>query len=334
MDEMTGIKKAEMKMTRSYSIDMIIILAACAAVGTTLYGARLLLTVFVSLATALLTETAASYIFRRSKPEMIGDLSDVVTGLIIALILPVSAPVWMAAAGSFFAVACIKLPFGDAVTTPFVPAAAGGAFLSLCFKEFFFTYPSVNIGNKYAMTGTSGFVSGTSVAQMLDASRSIGTTVIDVFDIFVGRVPGPAGATCLFVMIGGFLYLLMRRPKEWIVSAAFIATCSIMAVLFPRVLSGRSVSLLMEISSGLLFFSAVILLPDPATAPKSQTGKVIYGFAAAVLTMLFRYFGGYEDGVLFVVLMMNAVSVPVDRLGNSIEQKLAAKRSDEEEASV
>ena len=185
MDEMTGIKKAEMKMTRSYSIDMIIILAACAAVGTTLYGARLLLTVFVSLATALLTETAASYIFRRSKPEMIGDLSDVVTGLIIALILPVSAPVWMAAAGSFFAVACIKLPFGDAVTTPFVPAAAGGAFLSLCFKEFFFTYPSVNIGNKYAMTGTSGFVSGTSVAQMLDASRSIGTTVIDVFDIFI-----------------------------------------------------------------------------------------------------------------------------------------------------
>lgn len=315
----------QIKKVRSYVADMIVVLIAAAAVGTFLYGGRVLLAVLLSVLSAVLTEIILALIFRRKMPERILDLSDVYYGFLIALMLPVSAPLWLAPLGSIFAVAIAKLPFGNATTTPFMPAAAGMAFITLSYSEYVFTYPSIVIGDMSAVTGETGFVSALSTAEMLRQSKSLGTTIINVFDIFIGREPGPMGATCLILMIGGFIYLLLRRKNEWITSAAFLATCCLFSVLFPRVLTGRLMSMLMELSSGMLFFAAIFLIPDPVTTPKTQSARAIYGFVAAVITMLMRYFGAFEESVIFAVLIMNSLRTHFDLLGEKIEAHNSGK---------
>lgn len=315
----------ENRAVRSYMIDMVIMLAIVAVVTVYTYGTRAIQILLLTLAATLLTEAIGYTVFMRKKPERLLDLSAVFTALAIALAVPSSSPLWMAPLGGVFAVAVAKLPFGNATTTPFVPAAAGIAFLSVSYPELMFTYPSLSIGSLESVTNGDGFVSGTSLAMMLEQSKSIGTTVLNVLDVFVGRIPGPMGASCFILMLGTFVYMFIRRHPGFITTASFIAACSVMSVLFPRVLTGRTYSLLMELSAGLLFFAAVFFISDPVTSPKNQLGKVLYGLAAGVTTMLFRYFGDMESSVCFVVLIANAVSPLFDtwgqRLGDLIQQK-------------
>ncbi len=325
MKEQDTIKTTqENKQIRSYMIDMLIMLTAVTVVAVYHNGFRALLMIALSILMAVACEASVDLI-RKRKPERLSDLSAVFTGAAIALMLPASAPMWLAPLGSAFAILVVKLPFGNAKTSLFVPAAAGFAFLSLTYKKLVFTYPSVSFDmNNVAMTD-SDFVAGSSTAYMLSQRTSIGTSVLDVLNLFVGKVPGPMGTTCLFVMIGLFIYMLIRHSSEWITSASFIAACSILAVLFPRVLTGRSISLVMELSAGMLFFAAIFFISDPATSPKEQMSRVLYGLAAGILTMIFRYFGAFEEGVCFVVIIMNALSTYFETLGQKLNNAISAK---------
>lgn len=318
--------RQENKQTREYMIDMLIMLFATTIMAVFHYGVRSLLMVATSIIAAVLCEASVD-LLRKRNPHRIADLSSVFTGAAIALMLPASAPMWLAPIGSVFAIAVAKLPFGNARTTPFVPAAAGFAFLTLSYRELVFTYPSVRADIKGVVTGSEGFVSGISIANMLSQKTSIGTGIINMMDLFVGKVSGPMGASCLFVMFGLFMYMLARRSSEWITSAGFLAACSILAVIFPRVLTGRSVSLVMELSSGMLFFAAIFFISDPVTSPKSQMARVIYGFVGGILTMIFRYFGEFEEGVCFVILIMNALSSYFEILGEKINNKINNKEN-------
>lgn len=315
----------ENRAVRSYMIDMVIMLSIVAVVAVYTYGTRAVQILLFTLVATLTTEAIGYALFMRKKPERLFDLSAVFTALAIALAVPSSSPLWMAPIGGIFAIAIAKLPFGNATSTPFVPAAAGIAFLSVSYPDLMFTYPSLSIGSLEAVTYGEGFISGTSLATMLDQSKSIGTTILNVLDIFVGRIPGPMGASCFILMLGTFIYMLIRRHSGFITTASFIAACSLMSVLFPRVLTGRTYSLLMELSAGLLFFAAVFFISDPVTSPKNQLGKVIYGASAGFVTMLFRYFGNVESAVCFVVLIANAISPLFDvwgqKLGDLIQEK-------------
>ncbi len=316
--------RQENKQVREYTVDLLIMLSATTIMAVFHYGFRSLLMVIVSILTAVLCESSVDLI-RKRNPHRIGDLSAIFTGAAIALMLPASAPMWLAPIGSVFAIAVAKLPFGNVRTSPFVPAAAGFAFLSLSYRDLVFTYPSIRFDMSGIVTGGEGFVSGVSIANMLSQKTSIGTGIINMMDLFVGRVPGPMGTSCLFIMIGLFLYMLIRRPAEWITSAGFLAACSILAVLFPRVITGRSISLVMEISSGMLFFAAIFFISDPVTSPKNQMSRVIYGFAGGILTMVFRYFGAFEEGVCFAILIMNALSSYFDLIGEKINNSINNK---------
>lgn len=318
----------ENRAVRSYMIDMVIMLVIVAVVAVYTYGARAVYILLLTLMATVGTEAIGYVLFMRKKPERLLDLSAVFTALAIALAVPSSSPLWMAPIGGVFAIAIAKLPFGNANSTPFVPAAAGIAFLAVSYPDLMFTYPSLSIGSLGAVTYGEGFIPGTSLAAMLEQSKSIGTTILNVLDVLVGRIPGPMGASCFILMLGTFMYLLIRRHSGFITTASFIAACSVMSVLFPRVLTGRTYSLLMELSAGLLFFAAVFFISDPVTSPKSQLGKVLYGAAAGFATMLFRYFGNVESAVCFVVLIANAVSPWFDiwgrELGDFIQSKSKA----------
>jgi len=316
--------KEENKQVRAYMTDMLVMLSATMIIAVFHYGFRCLLMVATSIIAAVLCESCVDLAKKRT-PQRIGDLSAVFTGAAIALMLPASAPMWLAPIGSIFAIAVAKLPFGNAKTSLFVPAAAGFAFLSLSYRELVFTYPSVNFDMSGIVTGEEGFISGISVANMLSQKTSIGTGIINVIDLFIGRVAGPVGTSCIFVMFGLFLYMLIRRSSEWITSASFLAACSILAVIFPRVLTGRSISLVMELSSGMLFFAAIFFISDPVTSPKDQLSRVLYGFAGGLLTMIFRYFGAFEEGVCFVIIIMNALSTYFDTLGEKLNNYINSK---------
>ena len=334
MKEQDTLKiREDNRQIRSYMIDMLVMIAALSIMSVYHNGFRSLLMIAVSVLTAVICEASVDLV-KKKRPERLGDLSAVFTGAAIALMLPASAPLWLAPVGSLFAITVAKLPFGNAKTSLFVPAAAGFAFLTLSFRDLVFTYPSVSAEMQNIVTGQEGFVSGTSIAYMLSQSTSIGTSVLDVLDLFVGRVAGPMGTTSLFVMFGLFIYMLIRRQAEWISSASFLAACSILAVLFPRVLTGRSYSLVMELSAGLLFFAAVFFISDPATSPKDQMSRVLYGFAGGILTMIFRYFGAFEEGVCFAILIMNALSSYFDTLGEKLNAKLVQKNPTESKEKI
>ncbi|NLL62896.1 MAG: RnfABCDGE type electron transport complex subunit D [Ruminococcaceae bacterium] len=313
--------KSENSAVRSYMIDMIIMLLVISVVSIYTYGLRAAESIILSVLAAVAVEVISYTVFLRKNPERISDLSAVFTGLVIALALPSSAPLWLAPLGSVFAIAIAKIPFGNAITVPFVPAAVGLSFLTISYPEYVFTYPSLSIGSLSTAVTEPGFVAGTSLANMLSQSKSIGTNILNILDVFVGRVPGPIGASCFILMLGTLVYMIIRRQPGVITTVSFLAACSFMAVLFPRILTGRTYSLFMELSAGLLFFAAVFFVSDPATSPKSQIGKVLYGLTAGVITMLLRYFGTFEEGVCFAVLVVNALSAQFDDLGAKVMSK-------------
>lgn len=326
----TTIVEHDNENYKKYMTDMLIMITAPCVFAIYQNGFRSVQVILLSVLTAVLCE-ASSDLIKKRKPKSISDLSAIFTGIAIALMLPVSAPLWLAPFGSAFAILVAKMPFGKAANVPFVPAAAGIAFLTLTYKSLVFTYPSVEVDVPNLIDGSKGFIEGNSLAYMLSQSTSIGTSILDVLDTCIGKVAGPMGTTSLFVMIGLLLYMLIRHSSEWITSISFISACSILSVIFPRVLSGRSFSLLMELSAGMLLFAAIFLISDPATSPKRQIARVLYGFFAGILTMIFRYFGAYEEGVCFVILIMNSLSSMFERLGQRVENKINKKTAPSDE---
>lgn len=293
---------------RNYMADMLIMSAAPAAVSVYYYGWRAIALIAISAITAVLCEYLACAVTKRE--NSLSDLSAVFTGVIIALMLPVSVPLWMPIVGSAFAIIVAKLPFGSTAKTPFVPAAAGLAFLIICWPAAMFKFPAP--GAEVLAASDPLFSAETSLAGMLKTGNSLSPDWFNYFDVFVGMIPGAMGTTSMLVCAALAIYLFIRYPDRWISSAGFVAVCAFCAVVFPRVMSGRKMSLVMEIASGMLLFCAIFLITDPATQPASLISKLLYGMSAGALCMLIRYVGPYEDGSVFAVLLINAVWPVID----------------------
>lgn len=307
-----------MNKVRSFMMDMIIMLLAVSVVAVYTYGIRALWSIILSVLAAILTEVVGYVVFMKKNPTRLADFSAIFTGLAVALALPSAAPFWLAPIGAIFAIAVAKLPFGDTTTQPFVPAAVGIGFVTLSYPSLMFAYPNLAIGKLSTVATAEGFVPGTSLAEMLSQSRSIGTNLLNVLDILIGRIPGPMGASCLILMIGTFLYLVIRKqPGAW-ATFSFVLTCAVIAFLFPRIMTGRGYSVLMELGAGLLFYSGVFFLADPATGPSTNRGRILYGVAAGILTMILRRVGTYEESVIFVVLIVNALAGVFDNIAESL----------------
>lgn len=287
---------------------MLIMTAAAASVAVYYYGFRAIELIFLS----ALTAVGCEYLWCKAtrKANSLYDLSSLFTGVIIALMLPASVPLWFPMVGSAFAVVVAKIPFGKTIKAPFVPAAAGLAFLIVCWPSAVFNCSAP--GAEVLAASNPLFVSEPTLAHMLKVGHSLSPDWFNVFDVLVGRTPGAMGTTSMLVCMALALYLLLRYPDRWISSAGFVAACSLFAVIFPRVMSGRKMSLVMEIASGMLVFSALFFMTDPATQPHSTLSKLLYGMAGGALCMLIRYVGPYEDGSVFAVLLINALWPVID----------------------
>lgn len=328
--------KAGVKATQKYMLDLLVMLAAPIVMAWYYYGGRALRLIVLSVLTAILCEYIGMRLVK-TVPTL-RDLSAAVTGVVIALCLPASSPVWLAPLATAFAVLAVKVPFGNARSLLFSPAAAGLAFITVCLPQAVFAYPALlDAGEPIGVYGTDSFSAGVSLTQMLSESTSMGSSLANYIDVLTGRFAGPMGTGCVITLLGALLYLAVRRPKGFSAAASCLVTAAVMAFLFPRITTGRFQSVFMELSGGMLFFTALFLLPEEALLPKRFYGRLLYGAAAGLICMLFRYFGDFEESAVFAVLIVNALSSVFDKLPYSKRERRVfseerRKKREEEEA--
>lgn len=288
-------KKTENKIP--FTADILIMLIPFCLLSVYFYGLTAVKLIFASIITAIICDFTGCVLLKREIE--LSDLSAVNTGIITSLLLSSSTPVYVAVLTCAFAICVGKLPFGNYKNSPFTPAAVGIAFAIVCFPDYMFNYiPSLR--------DTGIFTS--SLASMLTQGNTVNMTVPGLLSILVGNCPGPIGATCTAALLATLVYLLIRRPYAFFSAAGFISICCLFAVLFPRVLSGRQASVLMELCSGMLMFTAVFLIPWPNKEFSSPLSALLYGITGGVFQMLIRYFGTFEEGAVFAVLFCDAIS--------------------------
>ncbi len=293
--------------TRGTMRDIIFALLFPLAMAVYYYGFRVLATAIIaSLFSYIIDVIFAVYVRRELDPW---DFSPIVTALIITLLLPANVSIWLVLLGCFFAIAVAKYPFGGLGNNIFNPAAAAMAMLTVGYSSELFLYPA-----PLDSTGT--------VAQSISGVLKFGgRPTVDLMELLVGNFRGPAGATCILLIISCLVFLRARKTLELEIPIAVLGTVAVIAFLFPRTQSGRIDSVIYELSSGYLIFASVFMFTDPVTAPKHKVGKILYGVAGGTLSMLFRYAGGYEQAVCFAILIDNALSYSFDRIAIKIKEK-------------
>lgn len=295
--------------------DTILPLAFLLAVATYYTGVRALILTAVSVLSCVVFE----YLYRRilGKTRSIGDMSAVVTGIIIAFCMPVSAPMWFPIIGGFFAIVVVKQLFGGLGRNIFNPAAAAICLLTVTWPGVMSTFPQPTA--KFAAFATpKNFETGVTVLSSLKNGTLPNN---NFFDQLFGYTPGNLGTMSIFIIAVAAFVLLYRRIISWRVPLSFLGTVALIALIFPRSPSGRLDSVLFELMSGSVAFVAVFMAADPVTSPVTDLGRVFYGVSCGIVTAFMRYNGIYPEGAFFALLLMNPFVLAFDRLG----WKLSAK---------
>lgn len=267
------------------------------------FGLRPLVLAIAAVLTCLLCDILFCLV--RGETIAANEASGVVTGLVVTMLTPVTAPLWLPCTASAFAVLVAKRPFGPFGRNPFNPAAAGVAFASLCWPKLMFSYLDPTKPWKLPVFGDALYTQAESSAAILKSGLK---PVTFPLDLLWGNVPGPIGTTAMLVVAAGGLLLFFRRAARWESTVCFLAAAALFAALFPRIACSTLTSVKYELLSGSLMFCAVYMVTDPVTSPRSAAGRCIYGTIAGALTMLFRYYGAFEQGAVFAVLLANACS--------------------------
>ena len=277
--------------------DVIIALVPATAAGIYYFGLRALILIVVAIISAVFFEWLYEKITK--KPVTINDLSAVVTGLLLAMNLPASAPVWVAIVGSAFAIIFAKQLFGGLGQNFINPALAGRAFLLASYPTEMTTWVVPNGLAADAATYA------TPLAQLkngaLDASLK---------QLVIGQVGGTIGETCAIALIIGGIYLLYKHVISWKIPVIYIATVFILFAVIGR--HGMRMPL-QEIFAGGVMLGGIFMATDYASSPVTPKGQVIFAVGAGLLTYLIRTFGGYPEGVSYSILIMNCCVPLIER---------------------
>ena len=282
--------------TRRIMLDVIIALLPAAIASAVIFGMRANVILLVCIVSAVLAEFLFNLITRHE--QTVGDLSAVVTGLLLGLNLSTNVPIWQCVIGSVFAVVVVKGLFGGLGRNFANPAITARVFMLIAFS-------SVAGGAMPAVVELEA--SATPLEQLANGASQLPS----LLDMFLGVYGGAIGETCTLALLLGFVYLLVRKVIRWHIPVVFIGTvfvCSLIA-------SGDFVAALYQILGGGLFLGAIFMATDYVTSPLTRHGQIIYGIGCGVLTILIRYFGGYSEGVSYAILVMNTCVVLLDRMG-------------------
>ncbi len=298
--------------TRSLMHDVIIALTPAIVVSVLFYGWSELLILAVSVASCVLLEWAITKYMLKA-PSTIGDMSAVVTGLLLAMNLPSTTPWWVVFIGALVSIGVAKMTFGGIGQNPFNPAITGRVFLLISFPTYMtdWTVPQGFIHSSDAVSGATPL--GRYAEGGVEAVA--GTDYLNTLFLNIG---GSAGEISTLALLVGFAYLLVRKViKPWITLSIF-ATIAVFSGIFWMIDPSTYTDPLFNLLTGGVVLGACFMATDYVTSPMSNLGGVIYGIGIGLLVMLIRYFGAYPEGMSFAILIMNMV-VPL--LNNWCHQK-------------
>ena len=279
--------------------DVLIGLTPAALMGIYVFGLNALVIMVLSIASAMFFE----YLYQKlmKKPITVTDLSAAVTGLLLAMNMPASAPYWMPIVGSAFAIIIAKQLFGGLGQNFINPALAARAFLLASYPTAMTTWP--------APTGVDAVTVATPLA-LLKAGEITTATSGDMMNALVGTVGGCIGETSAIALIIGGVYLIVRHVISWRIPVVYIATVFILTALIGR--NGVRIPQY-EIFVGGLMLGAFFMATDYASSPVTPLGQIIMALGCGLLTTLIRIFGGYPEGVSYSILLMNLCVPLIDR---------------------
>jgi len=267
--------------------------------------------------TCLLTEWLCRKAMKRA--SSLSDLSAVVTGLLLAFNLPPALPLWMAVAGSVFAIAIAKQVFGGLGYNPFNPALAGRAFMLISFTGAMTTWSQSAWMRKLAGTATEALTTATPLGYAKEALKAgqpmpvFETGLIS--DFFLGNMNGCIGETSALALLIGAAYLLYRKVISWHIPVAYLLSVAVYAAVLHIVSPATSIPPLFHVLSGGLILGAFFMATDMVTSPVTKRGMLVFGVGCGVITMLIRTVktGAYPEGVSFAILIMNAFTPLINR---------------------
>ncbi len=322
---------SERLSTRSVMIDVIIGLAPAMAAAGYYFRIHALILICTCVISSVATEWLCNLI--RKKPNSLGDFSAVVTGIILALSLPPrSEPYWqiimIAVIGSVFSIAIGKMVFGGLGANIFNPAMVGRTFLTVSFGVLMtsWTVPATLDPNMSRIAQDNIMVSNTREFRTqatplawskLAIKNELGADIYSEEQFkatFTGEVGGCLGETSVIALLIGGLYLLIRRTINFHIPLAVLVSAFIFGTIAYLIDSYSYVQPLYHLSSGGLLLCAFFIATDPVTAPLTRRGMWIFGIGVGTITMLIRIVGEYPEGVMFSILLMNAVTPLIDRL--------------------
>ena len=281
--------------TSRIMLTVVIALLLPAFFGIYNFGFRALVLILISIATCVLTE----YIYEKlmKKPITIGDFSAVVTGLLLALNLPVSVPFWIPVVGGVFAILVVKMLFGGLGQNFMNPALAGRCFLLISFTSLMTNF------NCDAYTGATPLAS-------LKAGESV-----NVLSMILGRTAGTIGETSVIAIVLGACVLIVAGVIDLRVPGSYIASFAVFVLLFAA-LSGIAISpayLSAQLAGGGLMLGAFFMATDYVTRPVTKKGQYIYGVILGFLTAIFRIFGASAEGVSYAIILGNLLVPLIER---------------------
>jgi electron transport complex protein RnfD len=289
--------------TRRMMIDVLLGLAPVAAMAVYLFRQYALIQVGICVATCLVAEWAFER--WRGRSSTLGDLSAVVTGVILGLSLPWSAPWHVGVVGSVVAIGVAKTVFGGLGQNLFNPAMVGRAFVMVSFA-------SALGGTAYVRSGASLEIL-TQATPLTMAKEAAGAQLPGLWPLFVGNVNGSLGETSALACVLGGLYLCWRRSAAWQIPAGMIVGASVIAGLVNLLGPDTSLTVLHHLAAGSLLFGAFFIATDPVTSPLTARGQAVYGAGIGALVVLIRWLSSYPEGVVFAVLLMNATVPLINR---------------------
>jgi len=287
--------------TRGMMLDVLIALLPVLVVSGIVFQWYLLRQLAVCVAACLAAELIFTAMRRRA--VSLGDLSALVTGMILALSLPGTAPWYVAAIGGFAAIGIGKVVFGGLGQNIFNPAMVGRAFVMIAFA---------------GAMGAPGYVDPTAAvhaitqATPMQAVKQEGV-VTPLMQLFLGNTNGSLGETSALACLLGGLYLCLRRTASWEIPLGVILAAAALGGLQNALHSAGDWTVLHHILGGALLFGAFFIATDPVTSPLTPKGKFTFGLGIGALVILMRTFSSYPEGVMFAVLVMNSVVPLINR---------------------
>lgn len=279
--------------TNRIMADVVLALLPALAVGIWHFGVPALVVTLVCVASAVAAEWLYSVVTKGR--NTIVDGSAVVTGLLLAMTLPNTVPYWQAALGSVFAIVVIKCLCGGLGQNIFNPALAARAFLLLIYPVGLTRYQ----------------VDGVTAATPLHHMVMPSLPEESLLDMFLGNCPGSVGEISALALLIGGGYLVYRKVISIRIPAAYLGTVAVVTLVFSKT-DAPLQWMLYSLLSGGVMLGAIFMATDYATSPATPVGQVVYGVGCGVLTVVFRYFGLFPEGVTYAILLMNALVWVID----------------------